>query len=188
MCQKVSQGVLVSYYLRSPNFRAFNRFLSVHVQTFVRSTDFRAFMFRLSCVHVQTFVRSCSDFRAFFDVFRLCNFERTTPPSCVHLRSGHTCFRLGPQPGLVASGNDVLIYASRVTAAIDASVSLCSCWCFNLGLGSNILENEKGSYVQTSQTTMQFPAGSLLGRSNSTQFPLILTTLGRVHLNLIAKC
>ena len=50
-----------------------------YVQTFVRSPDFRAFMFRLSCVR-QTFVRSCSDFRAFFDVSRLCNFERTTPP------------------------------------------------------------------------------------------------------------
>ena len=58
---------------------------STYVQTFVRSPDI---------------VRSCSDFRAFFDVSRLCNFERTTPPSCVHLRSGHTCFRLGPQPGL----------------------------------------------------------------------------------------
>ena len=74
--------------------------LSCVRQTFVRScSDFRAFMSRLSCVR-QTFVRSCSDFRAFFDVSRLCNFERTTPPSCVHLRSGHTCFRLGPQPGI----------------------------------------------------------------------------------------
>ena len=26
--------------------------------------------------------------------YRICNFERMTPP-----RSGHTCFRLGPQPG-----------------------------------------------------------------------------------------
>ena len=41
-------------------------------------SDFRAFMFRLSCVR-QTFVCSCSDFRAFFDVSRLCNFERTRP-------------------------------------------------------------------------------------------------------------
>ena len=104
-----------------PDFRAFTRLSCVHVQTFVRSPDFRAFMFRLSCVHVQTFVRSCSDFRAFmsrlswvrqtfvrscsdfrafFYVSRLCNFERTTPPSCVRLRSGNTCFRLEPQPGL----------------------------------------------------------------------------------------
>ena len=81
------------------DFRAFMSRLSCVRQTFVRScSDFRAFMSRLSCVR-QTFVRSCSDFRAFFDVSRLCNFERTTPPSCVHLRSGHTCFRLGPQPG-----------------------------------------------------------------------------------------
>ena len=107
--------VHVQTFVRScPDFRAFMfrlscvhvQFLCVHVQTFVRSPDFRAFMFRLSCVHVQTFVRS-TDFRAFmfrlfafFGVSRLCNFERTTPPSCVHLRSGHTCFRLGsPQPG-----------------------------------------------------------------------------------------
>ena len=74
------------------------------VQTFMRLSDFRAFT-RFSCVHVHV----C----AFFDVSRPCNFERTTPPpppppplvpsspppSCVHLRSGHTCFRLGPQPG-----------------------------------------------------------------------------------------
>ena len=82
------------------SFRAFMSRLSCVHQTFVRScSDFRAFMSRLSCVR-QTFVRSCSDFRVFFGVSRLCNFERTTPPSCVHLRSGHTCFRLGsPQPG-----------------------------------------------------------------------------------------
>ena len=104
-------------FVRScPDFRAFTRLSCVHVQTFVRSCpDFRAFD-RLSCVHVQTFVRSCPDFRAFdrlscvhvqtfvrfFDVSRLCNFECTTPPSCVHLRSGHTCFRLGPQPGMLS--------------------------------------------------------------------------------------
>ena len=111
----------VQTFVRSADFRAFmSRFSCVHVQTFVRSCpDFRAFMSRLLCVHQtfvrscsdfraylsrlscvrQTFVRSCSDFRAFFDVSRLCNFERTTPSSCVHLRSGHSCFRLGPQPG-----------------------------------------------------------------------------------------
>ena len=53
---------------------------------------------RLSCVH-QTFVRSCPDFRAFFLVSRLCKFERTTPPSCVHLGLDISTFRLGPQPG-----------------------------------------------------------------------------------------
>ena len=68
------------------------------VQTFVRTPDFRAFD-RLSRVR-QTFVRSCSDFRAFFDVSRLCNFERTTPPSFVHLRSEYTWVPLGPQPGI----------------------------------------------------------------------------------------
>ena len=58
-----------------PDFRSFDRLSCVHVQTFVRSTDFRAFMFRLSCVHVQTFVRSCPDFRS---------FDRL---SCVHVQT-----------------------------------------------------------------------------------------------------
>ena len=80
-----------------PNFRAFTRLLCVH-QTFACSPDFHAFMTRLSCVQQpfarspdfrevnrlscipQTLVRSCSDFRAFFDVSRLCDFERTPPP------------------------------------------------------------------------------------------------------------
>ena len=109
--------VHVQTFVRSPDFRALNRFLCVHVQTFVRSTDFRAFMSRLSCVR-QTFVRSCSDFRAFFDVSRLCNFERTTPPSCVHLRSGHSCFRLGPQPGIAAlfeQSNIVILLCNNFT-------------------------------------------------------------------------
>ena len=66
------------------DFRAFMFRLScVHVQTFVRSCpDFRAFMFsfrafmsRLSCVHVQTFVRSCPDFRAFIRL------------SCIHVQT-----------------------------------------------------------------------------------------------------
>ena len=93
--------VLVQTFVRSPDFRAFIFRLScvhvqssvpspdfrvlmfslsrVHVQTFVRSPNYSAFMLRLSCVHVQTFVRSYSEFHAFFDVFRLSNFERTTP-------------------------------------------------------------------------------------------------------------
>ena len=45
------------------------------------------------------FVRSCPDFRAFFLVSRPCKFERTTPPSCVHLGLDISTFRLGPQPG-----------------------------------------------------------------------------------------
>ena len=62
-------------FVRSSDFRAFmSRFSCVHVQIFVRSTDFRAFT-RLSCVHVQTFVRS-PNFRAF--MFRL---------SCVHVQT-----------------------------------------------------------------------------------------------------
>ena len=57
--------VHVQNFVRSPDFRAFmSRLSCVHVQNFVRSPDFRAFT-RLSCVHVQTFVRSCPDFRAF---------------------------------------------------------------------------------------------------------------------------
>ena len=73
---------------------------------------FRAFMTRLSCVH-QTFVRSCADFRAFIRPFvrscadfcpfllvsRPCKFERTTPPSCVHLGLDKSTFRLGPHLG-----------------------------------------------------------------------------------------
>ena len=111
--------VHVQTFVRSPDFRAFmSRLSCVHVQTFVRSCpDFRAFMSRfscvrqtfvrspdfraftrLSCVYVQTFVRS-PDFRAFFLVSRPCKFERTTPPSCVHLGLDISTFRLGPQPG-----------------------------------------------------------------------------------------
>ena len=44
------------------------------------------------------FIRKFVNWR-FFDVSRLCNFERTTPTSCVHLGSKHTCYHLGPQPG-----------------------------------------------------------------------------------------
>ena len=50
--------VHVQTFVRSPDFRAFlsrlrafTRLSSVHVQTFVRSPDFRAFLSRLSCVH-----------------------------------------------------------------------------------------------------------------------------------------
>ena len=125
-------------FVRSPNFHAFMSTLSCLHQTFVRSThfcafmprrscvhqifvrscpDFRAFMFRLSCVHVQIFVHSCPDFRAFtrlscvhvqtfvrflvFPDYVILNARRPPPPPCVHLRSAHTCFRLGPQPVLL---------------------------------------------------------------------------------------
>ena len=69
------------------------RLSCVHVQTFVRSPDFRAFIFRLSCVHVQTFVRSCPDFRAF--MFRL---------SCVHVQT-FVC-----SPGFVRSCSDFRVF------------------------------------------------------------------------------
>ena len=66
-----------------------SRLLSVHVQTFVRSLQFRAFMSRLSFVHVQTFVRSLQ-FRAFicarnFIISKFCNFvilNARRPPLC----------------------------------------------------------------------------------------------------------
>ena len=57
-------------------------------QSFACQPDFCAFMYRPSCSHVQDFVRSCPDFYAFIKI------------SCVHLCSGHTCFRLRPQPGV----------------------------------------------------------------------------------------
>ena len=44
-------------------------------------------MFRPSCV-----------FPDLANVSRHCNFERTTPPSRFHFRSGHTWLTLGPQP------------------------------------------------------------------------------------------
>ena len=87
--------VHVQTFVRSTDFRAFPRFICVH-HVFVRSwSDFRAFN-RFPCVHAQTFVRSCPDVRAFtglscvhvqifvfFNVSRLCNFERTMPLSSV---------------------------------------------------------------------------------------------------------
>ena len=107
------------------DFREFIRLSFVHVQTFVRSSDFRAFMSRLSCVH-QTFVRSCSDFRAFFNVSRLCNCERTTPLSCVHLRSGHTCFRLGPQTGYLRPAHTELTSYQTQTCFIFVLAPKCA--------------------------------------------------------------
>ena len=97
------------------DLRAFMFRLSCnHVQYFVHSSDFRAFMLRLSCFHVQTFVRS-PDGRSFmfvrfsmFPGYVTLNSQRPTPPplslsSCLaprpHFWSGHTCFRLRPQPG-----------------------------------------------------------------------------------------
>ena len=77
-----------------PDFRAFTRPSCVHVQTFVRSPDFRAFMSRLSCAH-QTFVRSCPDFRAFMSWFscvrqtfvRSPDFRAFTRLSCVYVQT-----------------------------------------------------------------------------------------------------
>ena len=82
-----------------PDFRAFTRPSCVHVQTFVRSPDFRAFMSRLSCVH-QTFVRSCPDFRAFMSRFSCVRQTFVRSPdfrafmsrlSCVHQTFVRSC-------------------------------------------------------------------------------------------------
>ena len=82
-----------------------SRLSCVHVQTFVRSCpDHRAFT-RPSCVHVQTIVRSCPDHRAFIRVSRPCNFERTTPPSCVHFGLDISGFGLGTQPGKISAAD-----------------------------------------------------------------------------------
>ena len=103
-----------------------------YVQTFLRKTEFRAFMSRLPCVH-QTIVRSCSDFRTFnrFPCVHAQTFVRSCPDfcsfnrlSCVHvqtfvfllmfpdyvilnarcpsLQSRHICFHLGLQPGVAS--------------------------------------------------------------------------------------
>ena len=62
-------------------------------------SNFRMFMFRRMRVCFQTFVQSYSEPCTFCDVFRLSNFERTTPFSWFHLRSGHAWLRLGTHPG-----------------------------------------------------------------------------------------
>ena len=54
--------------------------------------DFRAL--------IRPFVRLGPDFHAFFHVYRLCNFERTSTQSCVHLSLYMSTFRMRPQPGL----------------------------------------------------------------------------------------
>ena len=97
------------------------RLWCVHVQTFVRSPDFRAFMFRLSgvhvrfsCVHVQTFVRSCPDFRA---------FDRL---SCVHV---HTFVRLLMFPDYV------ILNARRPPRALIFGLDIfASVWDLSLGI------------------------------------------------------
>ena len=112
-------------FLSSPHFHAFMIRPSCVHHTFLPSCpEVRAFVFRrlcvqqtflrssdYSCVHDQISVRSTdcsfvqdqtfvlsSDFRAFFRVSRLCNFER---PSCVHLnaRLDIKSFCLGLKPG-----------------------------------------------------------------------------------------
>ena len=59
------------------------------------------------------------DFRAFFDFFRPCNFERMTHPPCVHLRSEHTWFRLGPQPGLNDEKSNWLTKSEQLLALLS---------------------------------------------------------------------
>ena len=66
-------------------------------------SDFRAF--KVAYVHttcVQSYL--CPDYRAYIRVFRPCNFERTTPSSCVHFGLDISTFFLGPQPALVETG------------------------------------------------------------------------------------
>ena len=75
MCRHSS--VHVQTFVRSPDFRAFTKFSCVHVQTFVKLPDLRAFMFRLSFVH-QTFVRLPKNF-AF-----VCKRLSVPRFSCVH--------------------------------------------------------------------------------------------------------
>ena len=80
-----------------------SRLSCVLVQTIVRlCPDHPAFKSRPSCVHVQTFVRSPDRKKNYIlgcSVSRPCNFERTTPPSCVHFGLDISGFGLGPQPG-----------------------------------------------------------------------------------------
>ena len=88
--------VHVQILVRSPDLCAFPRLhafkfrLCCVRQTFVLSpdfmhscSDFRAFMFRLSCVHNQTFLHSSPDFRAF--VYRLL---------CVHVQTIMHAFKV----------------------------------------------------------------------------------------------
>ena len=69
-----------------PDYRAFK---DIYVQTIVRS---KIHMSRLSCV--QRYI--CPDYCAIIHVSRPCNFERTTPPSCVHFSLDISTFGLGP--------------------------------------------------------------------------------------------
>ena len=98
-------------FVRScPDFRAFIRLWRVHVQTFVRSPDFRAFMSRLSCVQ-SIFVRSCPDFRAFDRLscvhvqtsVRSPNFRAFNRFLCVHVQT------------FVRSGSDFRAFMSRLS-------------------------------------------------------------------------
>ena len=76
-------------FMRSSDFRAFVfRLSNLHVQNFLRSSlGFCALLFRLASVHVQAFVHSCSDFRAF--MFRFPCVHQTFVLSCSHF---HTFF------------------------------------------------------------------------------------------------
>ena len=85
----------VQVFLFSSDFRAFMSRLTCAHQIFVRSPDFRAFMCRLSCVQ-QIFVRLCPDVHAFFRVSRLCKFESTTPPSGTSTWVCFQCYLLIP--------------------------------------------------------------------------------------------
>ena len=69
-----------------------NKWVSIVMDGFSIRTEYSIF--------IRIFVRSCPDLRDFHCVSRLFKFERTTPPSCVHLGLDISTFRLGPQPGI----------------------------------------------------------------------------------------
>ena len=87
--------VHVQTFVRSPNFRAFMSRLLCVQQTFVRLADIGAFMFRLSGFNIERFVRSCLKFGAFTKLsgghVNFCAFSRL---SCVHVMSRLLCVQL----------------------------------------------------------------------------------------------
>ena len=78
-----------------PDYYAFKTFGGF----FVRSKCNMSRPPQTKSVYVQTFVRSYPDHHAFIRVCRPCNFERTTPPSCVNFGLDISTFGLGPHDG-----------------------------------------------------------------------------------------
>ena len=71
-------------------------------------------LFRGLCLSVTDY--HIPDHRAFIRVSRPCNFERTTPPSCVHFGLDISGFGLGPHPG----------HPSRMSRGIKCQIILIS--------------------------------------------------------------